>query len=161
VALTFGRSVYMSIKLESTLYESVKIHCTAWKCRTASHTMKMKWKEYNVSKQLDQCLYEEGPSWSWSYGNWIYNYLFNQCLSPLTWVRIPLLARCTQYNIMWLSLSVTCDRSVAFYGYSGFIHQESWPLGYDWNIVQSGVKHHKLLQNNKLLQIHPQWHQLI
>jgi len=24
-----------------------------------------------------------GPSWSWSYGSWIYNYLCNQCLSPL------------------------------------------------------------------------------
>jgi hypothetical protein len=31
------------------------------------------------------------PSWSWSYGSWIYNYLSNQYLSPLTlWVRIPL-----------------------------------------------------------------------
>ena len=31
------------------------------------------------------------PSWSWSYSNWIYNYLCNQYLSPLTlWVRIPL-----------------------------------------------------------------------
>jgi hypothetical protein len=31
------------------------------------------------------------PSWSWSYGSWIYNYLCNQCLSPITlWVRIPL-----------------------------------------------------------------------
>jgi hypothetical protein len=30
-----------------------------------------------------------GPSWSWSYGNWIYNYLCNQYLSPLMlWVRI-------------------------------------------------------------------------
>ena len=29
--------------------------------------------------------------WSWSYGSWIYNYLCNQCLSPLTlWVRILL-----------------------------------------------------------------------
>ena len=28
------------------------------------------------------------PSWSWSYGGWIYNYLCNQYLSPLTlWVR--------------------------------------------------------------------------
>jgi len=28
--------------------------------------------------------------WSWSYGSWIYNYLCNQCLSPLTLrVRIP------------------------------------------------------------------------
>ena len=33
---------------------------------------------------------------SWSYGSWIYNYLCNQCLSPLKlWVRIPLKARCT------------------------------------------------------------------
>jgi len=24
-----------------------------------------------------------GPSWSWLYGSWIYNYLCNQCLSPL------------------------------------------------------------------------------
>ena len=25
----------------------------------------------------------EGPTWSWSHGSWIYNYLCNQCLSPL------------------------------------------------------------------------------
>jgi hypothetical protein len=24
------------------------------------------------------------PSWSWSYGSWIYNYLYSQYLSPLT-----------------------------------------------------------------------------
>jgi len=43
------------------------------------------------------------PSWSWSYVCWIYNYLCNQCLvSPLKlWVRIPLMARCIRYNIMW------------------------------------------------------------
>ena len=30
------------------------------------------------------------PSWSWSYGSWIYNYLSIQCLSPLKlWVQIP------------------------------------------------------------------------
>ena len=34
---------------------------------------------------------EWGPSWSWSYSSWIYNYLCNQCVSPLTlWIRIPL-----------------------------------------------------------------------
>jgi hypothetical protein len=33
----------------------------------------------------------EGPSWPWLYGSWIYNYLCNQCLSPLMlWIRIPL-----------------------------------------------------------------------
>ena len=39
----------------------------------------------------------------------------NQCLSSLKlWVRILFIARCTRYNIMWQSLSVTCDRSVVF-----------------------------------------------
>jgi hypothetical protein len=42
------------------------------------------------------------PSWSWSYTSWIYNYLCNQCLSPLKlWVQIPLIARCTRYSITW------------------------------------------------------------
>ena len=34
----------------------------------------------------------QGPLCLWSYGSWIYNYLCNQCLSPLTlWVWIPLM----------------------------------------------------------------------
>jgi len=36
------------------------------------------------------------PSWTWSYGSWIYNYLYNQCISPLmlgVWILIR--ARCT------------------------------------------------------------------
>ena len=34
---------------------------------------------------------KRGPSWSWSYDSWIYNYL---CIWPLTlWVRILLMAR--------------------------------------------------------------------
>jgi hypothetical protein len=37
------------------------------------------------------------------------------------WFRIPLMARCTWYNIMWSILSVTCGRSVVFSGYSGFL----------------------------------------
>jgi hypothetical protein len=38
----------------------------------------------------------QGPSWSWSYGSWIYNHLCNQFLSPLMlWVRILIGARCT------------------------------------------------------------------
>jgi hypothetical protein len=40
------------------------------------------------------CLYSLS-SWLWSYGSWIYNYLCNQCLSPLVlWVRISIRARC-------------------------------------------------------------------
>jgi len=42
-----------------------------------------------------------GRRGSWSYGSWIYNYLYNLCLSPLKlWVRTPFIARCTRYNIM-------------------------------------------------------------
>ena len=49
-----------------------------------------------------------GPSWSWSYGtcSWIYNYLCNQCLSPLMWVRISIRAKCaTLYDkdCQWLA----------------------------------------------------------
>ena len=41
-------------------------------------------------------------TWSWAYGCWIYNYLCNQRLSPLKlWIQIPLMVRCTRYNIMW------------------------------------------------------------
>ena len=37
-----------------------------------------------------------GPSCPWSYGSWIYNYLCNQCLSPLMlWVPMSIRARCT------------------------------------------------------------------
>ena len=37
---------------------------------------------------------DSGPSWSRSYDSWIYNYLCNQCLSPLMlWVRISIIAR--------------------------------------------------------------------
>ena len=38
----------------------------------------------------------EGLSWLWLYDSWIYNYLCNQCLSPLMlWIRISIRARCT------------------------------------------------------------------
>ena len=55
------------------------------------------------------CLYTHpcyrGPSWSWSFGSWICNYLCSQCLSPLTLrARIPLITRRTRYNIMWYKL---------------------------------------------------------
>jgi hypothetical protein len=54
-----------------------------------------------------------------------------------------ILVRCTQYKIMWSSLSVTCDRSLVFSGYSGFLHQSNWLPQYNLNIVESGVNHHK------------------
>ena len=61
--------------------------------------------------------------WSWSYWSWIYSYLCNQYLSPLKLcVWIPLMEKCTRYNIMWSSLSVSYDRSVVYSAYSSFSH---------------------------------------
>ena len=53
-----------------------------------------------------QCIHKhpQGGSWSWSYGSWIYNYLFNQCLSPLTlWVWTPLRRGVQHYMIKCVS----------------------------------------------------------
>jgi hypothetical protein len=42
-----------------------------------------------------QCNSNVGPSCPWTYDRWIYNYLCNQCLSPLmVWVQISMRARC-------------------------------------------------------------------
>ena len=68
-------------------------------------------REVNICNTLLRYLVIQrwGPSWSWSYGNWIYNYryLCNQCLSPLMLrVRIAIRARCTtlcDQVCQWLS----------------------------------------------------------
>jgi hypothetical protein len=33
--------------------------------------------------------------------------------------------------------------SVVFSGYLGFLHQYNWQPQYNWNIVESGITHHK------------------
>jgi hypothetical protein len=71
-----------------------------------------------------------------------YIYLCCMCLIAKLWVRIQFTARCTGYNIIWSSLSVTCGRSLIFSGYSCFLHQENGLPRYCWNIVESGVKDH-------------------
>ena len=68
--------------------------------------MKMMWMDmymfemfYNITDIPYTYLYHtntQGSSWPWSHGSWIYNYLCNQCISPLMlWVRISIRARCT------------------------------------------------------------------
>jgi hypothetical protein len=57
------------------------------------------------------------------------------------WVRISTMARCTRYNNMWKSLSVTYGRSVVFTGYSGFLFQLNWPPWYNCGVVGGGNKY--------------------
>ena len=77
------------------------------------------------------------PSWPWSYGSCIYNYLCNRCLSPLMWVQIPL-----RRGVLDTTLcdKVTCDRSVI-----SPVSSINKTDGH-WNIVETGVKHYKLNQ---------------
>jgi hypothetical protein len=83
--------------------------------------------------------------WSWSYGSWTYNYLYNQCLLLLKlWVRTPLKRGVLDTTLcdkvcQWLVTSRWFSQ-----GSLGFIHHSNWPPQYNWNIVESGVKHHKL-----------------
>ena len=61
--------------------------------------------------------YDE-PSWPWSYGSWIYNYLCNQCLSLLMlWVRISIRARCT----------TLCDKVCDLRQVGGFLRVIQFP----------------------------------
>ena len=133
------------------------VHCpyryTSSKYKNTENSYRTKW--YRTDILVSQEAYPgngQGQLWSWLYGSWIYNYLCNQCLSPLKlWFRTPFMSMRTRYIILWLSLSVTCGRSVDFSGYSGFHFQQSWPPRYNWNIVESGVKHHN---SNATLRIH-------
>jgi hypothetical protein len=84
------------------------------------------WNMWNIKKVIvyQTLKRDKGSSWSWSYASWIYNYLCNQCSSPpKSWVRTSFMARCTRNKNMWKSLLSTCDRSVVFSRYSGFLHQ--------------------------------------
>ena len=64
-----------------------------------------------------------GGGASSSYGSWIYSYLCNHCLSPLKlWVGILLMYSIKHYVIKFV----------------GDLRQVG-----NWNIVESGVKHHK------------------
>ena len=80
--------------------------------------------------------------WPWSYGSWIYSYLCNQCLSPLMlWVRISIRVMCRTFcNIVrqWFATGRLFSQGTAVYS-----TDKNWWPRYNWNIVESGVKHHK------------------
>jgi hypothetical protein len=68
-----------------------------------SHEMfKCVWFWHHITGVYNWLLFNKpGLSWSWSYGSWIYYYLCNQSLSPLTlWVWILLMVRCTQHYVI-------------------------------------------------------------
>jgi len=55
-------------------------------------------------------------------------------------------------GLMRLSnFTISHQLSECFSGYSGFLHQWNWPPRYNWNIVESGIKHHSLNFNHNQL----------
>ena len=80
-----------------------------------------------------------GMSWSWSYGSWIFNFLCNQCM-PITTNLVSLNpVHGEVYLIQHYVLKFVSDlRHV-----SGFLRKLRFPPRYNWNIVESGIKHHK------------------
>ena len=71
--------------------------------------------------------------------SWIYNYLCNQCLSPLKlWVRTTFMEIPLQHYVIKF---VSDLRQVGCF-HRG-LHQYNWPPRYSWNIVERDVKHHK------------------
>ena len=98
----------------------------------------------NVIKQ-----YNTDRRRSCSYGSWIYNYLCNQCLSPLSlWVRIP-------FRRVVLDTTL-CDEVCGFLRFLPPIKLTA--PRYNWNIVESGVKHHipnSIIPTKPRILIHP------
>ena len=88
----------------------------------------------------------ERPSWPWWFGSWIYNYLYNQCLSPLKlWVRTPVHGEVYSIQHYVIQFFSYLRKVVGFLRVLRFPPAINWPPRYNWNIVESGVKLHKSL----------------
>ena len=80
---------------------------------------------------------KEGLSWSWWYGSWIFNYLCNQYISPLTlWIRIRL-------RRLVLDI-VLCDKVCQWLTTGRWFSpgspvsstNKTWPPRYSWKLLK-------------------------
>ena len=98
-----------------------------------------------------------GSSWSWSYGSWMYNYLCNQFLSPLTLWEFE--SRSDEvYSIQYYVIKFVSDlRQV-----DGFLCVFRFPPSIKLTAT-SGVKHHNHNSNDSNIKFYFLWlyHKLI
>ena len=59
-----------------------------------------------------------------------------QVITNTEWCHCPLSPLPSHYSIHYVIKAVSDLRQ------AGFLHQWNWPPRYNWNIVESGVKHH-------------------
>jgi hypothetical protein len=82
----------------------------------------------NPSWYLDLQRQYMGPLWSWLYGSWIYNYLYNQFLS--LWILFPL-----GQGVLDTTLIFICDEVCQLLAYGLWFSPFFSLPWYNWNIV--------------------------
>ena len=88
-------------KMSQTLLFGICLNNVVYETRFLKKASQMS-RLFCVCLNIDGDILQQRQSLLWSHGSWIYNYLCNQCLTPPNvLVRIPLMAKCTRYNIMW------------------------------------------------------------
>jgi hypothetical protein len=86
------------------------------------------------------------PSLSWSYGSWIYNWLFSQ-LVPIIINVVTIKTRCTRYNI-----ASDLRRVAGFLYVLRFPLPMNWPPRYYWMLLKVALNTNHLRQSR-----HPLW----
>jgi len=90
----------------------------------------------NSNHSIIHSFQEKGLSWSWSYWYTISVYRHLSCeLESHSW-RGALDTTICDKMCRWLAAGRGFSR------YSGFLHQWNWPPWYNWNIAESGARHH-------------------
>jgi hypothetical protein len=96
---------------------------------------------WGIYTELQNCMYQTAHGRCLSQ-----SLLCNQYLSPLMlWVWTTFMARGTGYNMMWSTLSAILRQVGSFLWVLRFPPpmKQTYSPQYNWNIVESGVKHHK------------------
>jgi hypothetical protein len=96
----------MNVNVDSTTSGSMNARSfVSWHFYVVDVIVDSSYTEIDVNTKNNWCFHNKcwwvlsQPSWSWSYGSWIYSFLCNQCLSSLKLlVRIPRMTKCTGYN---------------------------------------------------------------
>ena len=97
---------------------------------------------YAFEVEFNLHLIFRGPSWSWSYGSWIYNYMCNQSLSSLKLFEPR----------SWRGVldATVCDKvcqllpTSQWFSPCTLVSSTNKPDQYNWNTVESSVKHHRI-----------------
>jgi hypothetical protein len=88
----------------------------------------------------------QGPSWPWSHGSWIYNYQCNQCLSLLT-LRVRTLLRKGVLNITFSTIfQLYLGDQFYWWRKQEDPEKNHRPVASQWQTLSHNVVHHALIE---------------